>query len=125
MPQPQVDFDCDDRDVTRYTWFAFWDSTRSWLSERGYTLFEYRYHWGDSYMGHITYWAPKLHTMSVSDVEHPFSKYGGDPEGLPMPPLSAEHHAVRPFLFHVKLNPHGLPRNASDSPKIPCSVMLH
>jgi hypothetical protein len=102
MPQhPQVGFDCDDRDVTRYTWFAFWDSTRSWLSERGYTLFEYRYHWEDRYVGDLTHWAPKLNDMSMSDVEHPFSITGGDPEGLPVPPLSAERTVVRPLLCHV------------------------
>jgi hypothetical protein len=102
MPEqhPPVDFDYDNRDVTRYTWLAFWDSIRSWLAERGYTLFEYRYHWESSYCGYVTHLAPKLNTLSVSDVEHPFCKSGGDPEDLPVLPLSGRN-VVRPFVFHV------------------------
>ncbi|KAF8481430.1 kinase-like domain-containing protein [Gautieria morchelliformis] len=85
---PQADFDCDDRGVTLYTWLAFWDSTRSWLAERGYTLFEYGYHWRKRYVGDVTYWAPKLNDASVSHVEHPYSNFGGDEEGMAVPPLS-------------------------------------
>ncbi|KAF8526764.1 hypothetical protein JB92DRAFT_1071880 [Gautieria morchelliformis] len=122
MPQhPQVDFDCDDRDVTRYTWFAFWYSTSSWLAERGYTLFEYRHHWGDSYLGHVTHWAPKLNNVSVSDVEHPFSKTGGDPEGLPVSPLSADCIAERIGFAQDSLERHvalRLTKKSSDEYKI-------
>ncbi|KAF8481432.1 kinase-like domain-containing protein [Gautieria morchelliformis] len=92
MPEPeqhpQVDFDCDDRGVTLYPWLTFWDSTRSWLAERGYTLFEYGYHWRKRYVGDVTYWAPKLNDASVSHVEHPYSNFGGDEEGMAVPPLS-------------------------------------
>jgi hypothetical protein len=44
--------------------------------------------------------APKLNTLFVCDVEHPFSKSGGDPDDLPVPPLSGRI-MVRPFDFHV------------------------
>ncbi|KAF8503080.1 kinase-like domain-containing protein [Gautieria morchelliformis] len=69
---PQVDFDCDDRGVTLYTWLAFWDSTRK------------------RYVGDVTYWAPKLNDASVSHVEHPFSYFGGDEEGMAVLPLSGD-----------------------------------
>ena len=90
MPEQhlQVDFDCDDRSVHISVWVAFWASTRSWLAEHGYTLFEYGYDWGDRHIGEATCLIPKLNNMSVSDVVHPFSKYGGDVEGIPVPALS-------------------------------------
>jgi hypothetical protein len=97
---PQVDFDCDDRGVTLYTWLMFWDSTRSWLAERGYTLFEYGYHWRNKYDGDVTCWTPKLNDPSVSDVGHPFSKSGDDEKGIPVPPLSG-CVVVSPFILHV------------------------
>ena len=96
--EPEVDFDCNDRDVSIYVWLAFWDSIRSWLSERGYTLFEFGYHWGKRYEGSPEYWVPKLSNPSDSDVKHPFAKYGGDKEYIPMPPLSG-CIVVRTFSF--------------------------
>ena len=84
--QFQVDFDCDDRDTTMHAWLSFWQSIRSWLAERGYTLFEYGCHCGDKYVGEVTYLAPKLNDTLPSH-EHPFSKCGGDKEGAI--PLSA------------------------------------
>ena len=102
MPEQhwQVDFDCDDRDVTIYAWLEFWDSTRSWLADRGYTLFEYGYHWGDRHVGEVTCSIPKLNDASPCEVEYPFSKYGGDAEGIPVPALSASV-MVHPFILHL------------------------
>ena len=102
MPEQnlQVNFDCDDRSVTIYVWLAFWDSTRSWLADRGYTLFEPGYHWGEKYVGEVTYLIPKLSDASKSDMEHPFSKYGGDVENMPVPTLSA-CVVVCPFILHL------------------------
>lgn len=98
----KVDFEyCNDNDNI-YDWYAFWDSTRSWLAESGYTLFEFGYHWGKKYEAKPVYLVPKLSNPSDSDLKHPFSKYGGDAEDIPMPPLSgcivvrAFHHFPRP-----------------------------
>jgi hypothetical protein len=84
---PAVDFDCDDREVGVHEWFAFWDSSRSWLAERGYTLYEYGCHWGDEYRGYVTFSTPKLSTPDK--VDHPFAFSGGDSPSIPVPPLSA------------------------------------
>ena len=102
MPEQHllVDFDCDDSDVTVYVWLAFWDSTRPWLVDRGYTLFKYGYHWGDRHVGEVTCSIPKLNDASPCEVEHTFSKYGCDAEGMPVPTLSASV-MVRPFILHV------------------------
>ena len=97
--QLQVDFDCNDRNVTMHVWLAFWESIRPWLAERGYTLFEYGYHWGDRYVGEVTYLAPKLNDTLPSN-EHPFSKCGGDVEGMPAPALSADW-VVRVLVLHL------------------------
>ena len=86
--EPVVDFDCNDRSFNSDDWLTFWDSTRSWLAEQGYTLFEFGYHWGKEYKAYPTYWVQKLSNPSDSDVKHPFAKYGGDKEGIPTPPLS-------------------------------------
>jgi hypothetical protein len=97
---PEVDFDCHDRSETIYTWLTFWDSTKSWLAGRGYTLFEYGYHWRNRYINEETYWAPKLIGMSLSDVRHPFAKCGGDEMGIPVPPLSG-CVVVSLFVLHA------------------------
>ena len=104
MPEQHllVDFDCDDRDVTIYAWLAFWDSTRSWLADRGYTLFKYGYHWGDRHVGEVTCSIPKLNDASPCEMEHPFSKYGGDAERIPVPTLSASA-MVHPLILHLPL----------------------
>ncbi|TDL23638.1 hypothetical protein BD410DRAFT_786875 [Rickenella mellea] len=84
---PLVDFDCENRDVSIEKWRQFWDTTDSWLTERGYTLFEY----GDEWNGNSRYYyAPKHSTVYMA--EHPFSLYGGDTDGYPFPPLSAPHY---------------------------------
>ena len=102
----QLDFDCNDRDVDIYDWLAFWDSTRFWLSDRGYTLFEFGYHWGGRYEPDPSYWVPKLGNPSVSNVKHPFSKFGGDPEDIPTPPLVGSI-VVRPS-FPRSFNAHSI-----------------
>ena len=60
-------------------------------------LFEFGYHWGKRYEGNPEYWIPKLSNPSDSDVRHPFAKYGGDKEYIPMPPLSGRI-VVRLFI---------------------------
>ena len=73
----QLNFDCNECNIDIYEWLAFWDSTQSWLSDQGYTLFEFGYHWEGRYKGDPTYWVPKLGQPALSDVKHPFSRFGG------------------------------------------------
>jgi hypothetical protein len=97
---PTVDFDCDDHEVDLDDWWAFWDSSRCWLAEQGYTLYENGYHWGDEYCGDLTFVAPKFPT--ADKVEYPFAFSGGEP--CPVPPLSARP-VVRPVsrsIFHKR-----------------------
>ena len=97
---PTIDFDCESRDVSIHQWVQFWDSTRLWLLERGYILYDHGYHWRGEYIGDITCNVPK--TPSIGHGKLPYAFFGGDPSDIPVPPLSTQLLVLPlPPIYHV------------------------
>lgn len=107
------------------TWTAFWESSRSCLSEGGYTFSEYGHNWGNECFGpEVTCWIPKLNSASNANVEYSFTRYGGDVGNMPALPLSAW---VQVPLIHslTLMNAHWLRATHGDPPRFcgsPCRI---